>query len=408
MNINSHSAIRECTSCQLCGAVCPTSAISISLNKDGFYRPIIDDSKCIDCGLCVKSCYKFDAHIHETIDLSSKILYAAYANDVKIIDSCTSGGIADLLATRLIEQGYKCIGVEYDCVNNVAKGAVATTINDIKSFRGSKYIQSFSVNAFKTLVNDCKNTKFAIFGLPCQIYAIDKLLRRLKIREQHVLIDLYCHGCPSLNVWTKYIAELKKKYLVKNVLSANFRSKVRGWGNFVLEVVVEGKTKPETIISPKLNDPFYELFFSDLVLNDSCPDCKLRSTLEYTDIRLGDFWGHCFVNNNEGMSGVTIASTLGSKIFELIKGDICFSENNFINFLPYQSYGRDYKVNEKLRTKLLSELSNRDIPLKTSVSTYHRSLDSKKRVMRFAKNIIKLLPQPIISSAKKIFFLFKR
>ena len=39
MNVNDKSALRECTSCQMCAAVCAKNAIEIRLNKDGFYRP---------------------------------------------------------------------------------------------------------------------------------------------------------------------------------------------------------------------------------------------------------------------------------------------------------------------------------------------------------------------------------
>lgn len=119
MNINDLSQLRPCTSCQMCGAVCPVAAITIQLNENGFYRPVVDDRKCIDCGLCVKSCYKFDDEIKITSDLGTKEIYAAWAKDNKTVESTTSGGIADLLARELIAQGYKCIGVIYDSEKTV-------------------------------------------------------------------------------------------------------------------------------------------------------------------------------------------------------------------------------------------------------------------------------------------------
>ena len=66
MNINDKSALRECTSCQMCAAVCAKNAIEIRLNKDGFYRPYLDEDKCVDCGLCTKVCYKFDNDVKVT------------------------------------------------------------------------------------------------------------------------------------------------------------------------------------------------------------------------------------------------------------------------------------------------------------------------------------------------------
>ncbi|MCK9156597.1 MAG: 4Fe-4S dicluster domain-containing protein [Paludibacteraceae bacterium] len=66
MNINDPSAIQECTSCQMCGAVCPHQAITIRQNEDGFYRPYVDETICTNCGLCTKVCYKFDADVKMT------------------------------------------------------------------------------------------------------------------------------------------------------------------------------------------------------------------------------------------------------------------------------------------------------------------------------------------------------
>ena len=45
MNIIDNSAIRPCTSCQVCSAVCNSMAIDIRLNEDGFYRPYVDADK---------------------------------------------------------------------------------------------------------------------------------------------------------------------------------------------------------------------------------------------------------------------------------------------------------------------------------------------------------------------------
>lgn len=404
MNINDSSQFRECTSCQMCGAVCPTEAISIKLNKDGFYRPFVDESKCVECSLCVKSCYKFDNNILET-NLANKSIIAAWAQDSSVVSSTTSGGIADLLANRLIKEGYKCIGVKYDTVSNCALGAIASSEEDTEAFKGSKYIQSLSIEVFKTLVKDSRSQKFAVFGLPCQIYAIDRLLTNRKIRDNHVLIDLYCHGCPSLNVWTKYVEHVLSKNKVTNVRYTNFRSKARGWGNFNVDIKLNRKNN-EIInyISPKINDPFYELFFSDMVLNDSCSSCLLRSTLEYTDIRLGDFWGKSYIDNHSGVSGVSISTHKGEELVSQIKSEITSEPQEFSNFIPYQSYGKIYKINPHIRQELLGMLASDKYTIEECVSAYHKMLPLKTRFKFVLKNIVKLLPNGLISIIKDSFY----
>ena len=51
MNINDKSAKRTCTSCQICAAVCPKNAIKVVLDDNGFYRPTIDNVRCVDCSI---------------------------------------------------------------------------------------------------------------------------------------------------------------------------------------------------------------------------------------------------------------------------------------------------------------------------------------------------------------------
>lgn len=108
MNISSTNNLRPCTSCQVCGALCPVDAISIQMNREGFYRPIVDESKCIACGQCVKICYKYDDDIKMTADkeLLYKPLFSAYATDDDVLKHSTSGGIGNLLAHQLFKDGY--------------------------------------------------------------------------------------------------------------------------------------------------------------------------------------------------------------------------------------------------------------------------------------------------------------
>ena len=60
MNIVSKDILHPCTSCGGCAVVCPANAIVMVLNEQGFYRPVLDVDKCVDCSLCTKVCYKYD------------------------------------------------------------------------------------------------------------------------------------------------------------------------------------------------------------------------------------------------------------------------------------------------------------------------------------------------------------
>ena len=402
MNIEDKNILRECTSCQVCGAVCPKEAIHIELNKDGFYRPIIDQNKCIDCGICLKACYKYDEQISITTEEKLKDIpvYAASAKDDEVLSNTTSGGVADILCKQLIEEGYQCVGVSYDQEKDIAINTIASTQEETDAFRGSKYIQSFTYPAFKELLGKKVDGKYAVFGTPCHIYALDKHLRRIQKREQFLLIDIFCHGCPSLTIWKKYVKELHQTTQGEVLDQIKFRSKYRGWGNFCVSAEKDQKT---VYAGKKINDAFYTLFFSNLALNDSCRDCKLRSTFEYTDIRLGDFWGKAYDMNHTGVSVVVPVSESGIKVFERIKPQLNINVHQHQDYLPYQSYGKDYAINAVRREKLLSLINDEKAELKEAVRYYYQTQPLTVKIKRHIKNLILLMPNGVISVFKKLY-----
>lgn len=402
MNIEDKNILRECTSCQVCGAVCPKEAIHIELNKDGFYRPRIDKEKCIDCGICVKSCYKYDEQIDTTTEdkLKDIPVYAAYAKEEIVLSNTTSGGVADILCKYLIEQGYTCVGVTYDKEQDIAVNSIATTKEDTDAFRGSKYIQSYTYTAFKELLGKKTEGKYAVFGTPCHIYALDRHLQRIHKREQFLLVDIFCHGCPSLNLWKKYILENNLLVSKQKIDSIIFRCKDRGWGNYM----ISAKKQNQVIFaSKKINDPFFTLYFSNLALNDSCTDCKLRFSYSFSDIRLGDFWGKLYAMNHKGVSIVIPISKSGKIVFEQIKPQLNVNIHQHRDYLPYQSYGKDYTINSQRREKILSLINDENRDLKEAVNYYYQTQPLTIKIKRHIKNLILLMPNSIISIFKKVY-----
>lgn len=394
MNISDSSALRECTGCQMCAAVCPKDAIRITLDESGFYRPYVDSEKCVDCGLCTGVCYRFDNNLRITDEktLLRTGLYAASVRDSRLLLEVTSGGVADLLAKELIREGYLCIGVGYDDTKVEAYHYVAHSSKETDGFRGSKYIQSYSYPAFKELVKDCSRHKYAVFGTPCQIYAVRRFLEKRGLSDSCILIDMFCHGCPSLDLWRKYQNEIKGEIGKSHFDAVEFRSKERGWGGFYVVVVVDGV---KAFVSSPKKDGFYELFFSDQVLNTACSDCLLRSTMEYTDIRLGDFWGKKYAMNRKGVSAVSLISQKGKDLFERIKPMLDIEESGYSELLPYQSYGKFYHPDKTLREKLLYMITDPGIPLREAVALLHENESLTRKFKRHIKNFLYYLPASV-------------
>lgn len=376
----------------MCSAVCTRRAISICLDDEGFYKPFVDAEKCIDCGYCTKVCSKFDDDFKLTTknQLESVVLYAASAKDDDVVRNTTSGGIADLLAHQLYKDGYRVIGVVYDKKRNNAVHCMAEKEYDINLFRGSKYIQPYSADAFRALVENCRNENYAVFGLPCQIYAISRYINRINKRDNHILVDLYCHGCPSMKIWKKVSDDIMHKNDVASFDNVIWRSKLRGWGAFVLEVQKDDK---RIYNSSPLHNEFFDLFFSNQLLNESCSTCKHRSTLEYTDIRLGDFWGPDFRKDIYGMSGVSVVTERGHKLFNKISNLIDFKVMPTSSFFPYQSWGHEYKIDNILRKKLMNGLKDDNLTPAHVVDLLPSHHTVSYKVKTFIKLIFCYLPK---------------
>lgn len=401
MNITGRPVIHECTSCQMCAAVCSRNAISIKLNEDGFYRPYVDDSKCTDCGLCTKVCYKYDNEVRVTSLEKNDIIdvYSAQHKSDALLKQVTSGGVADALAKELIKQGYVCIGVIYNDYNHRAEHVIASKVEETDAFRGSKYIQSYSIDAFKSLVKNVRTTKYAVFGLPCHIYAVNKYLTLCHQRDNCILIDMFCHGCPSMHVWTKYEQNIRRQIGNRKIDEVQFRSKVRGWGAFHIAVVVSEKN---VFVSSPSKDEFFSLFFSDTVLNDACSECMLRSTMEYTDIRLGDFWGKRFLSDKKGVSAVVIVSDRGKQIFNAVKNGFWTERASMREVIVKQSYGKVYPIDRKIRNMLLDALRNDDISLKKIETLYYKNQGIVPNLKRIIKWIDWVLPFDLIRFLKRL------
>ena len=401
-NVLDNHPIRECTSCQVCAAVCPHNAISIGLNVEGFYRPFIDNELCVNCGLCKMSCYKYDKHILDTSDdlLQEKKFFSAWSLDEDVLKNTTSGGVSDVLAKELLQLGYKVLGVVYDDDKARAEHRTANHQEELKLFRGSKYIQSYTLDAFKEVLAYGRKEKYAIFGTPCQIYAIAKVVERLKIRENFFLVDLFCHGCPSLLSWQKYIKEIKLRVNIDSFDVVKFRSKIRGWGRYCIEAEVNGRT---VYFSNKYNDPFFELFFSDHILNNSCANCRFRSSLEYSDIRIGDFWGRQFVGNKKGVSAVCVSTKKGREVFDKLK-DVESHLCDYDGLLSAQSWRKSYEVDIEARRALLDYLASSGHRMKDVIKVLHKQQNLKKNVYRYIKVLLEFLPRPITDNIKKLYY----
>lgn len=238
---NNISQIRDCYGCGVCSATCPKKIISISLNKDGFYEPyIVDVDKCTNCGLCLDVC----AFNHSELSLSERKInsWAAWSNDEDVRRKCSSGGIGFELGKQLIERGYHAVGCRYDIVEHRAEHYIATTIEEFIQSIGSKYLQSYTVDALRQIQR--RGQKYLITGTPCQIDSFRRMIRKFRCEDNFLLMDFFCHCVPSMWAWKAYIKMLEPK--IGKVTYASWRNKFEyGWhDSWLMGIDGENTSKP--------------------------------------------------------------------------------------------------------------------------------------------------------------------
>ncbi|KHC90362.1 coenzyme F420 hydrogenase/dehydrogenase subunit beta domain-containing protein [Thermotoga sp. Mc24] len=199
-----------------------------------------------------------------------------------------------------------------------------TDTQKIPETLGSKYVQSKVGDSYEKVIGYISGGKQVLFvGTPCQIAGLRNVIKQERITENDViLVDLVCHGVPSLFAFKKY---LKEHFETDKIESIQFRNKSKGWTRFQIVIeTIDGK-KYEAVY---YKDSFFYGFLINLYLASICYNCPFSKIPRQGDITLGDFWGVPKEYKDErGVSVVLVNSEKGNEFFsELIEGKRIFAE----------------------------------------------------------------------------------
>lgn len=314
---------KECCGCGACAQRCPKQCITMQSDKEEFAYPVVDTKQCTNCGLCEKVC----PVINQQPERQPIATYAATNSNETVREQSSSGGIFTLLAKETINNGGFVFGAAFNDKWQVAH-TYANEINDIKKFRGSKYVQSDIGSSYAMAEKFLKEGKEVLFsGTPCQIAGLKRFLR--KEYKNLKTIDFVCHGVPSPGVWEKYLNEVCRANDIATICDILFRNKAEGWKKFSLQITYTGNDGKERIFRETLNKNLYmRCFLSDLCLRPSCYQCPARSGKSGSDITLGDLWGAeqiCpEIDDDKGLSLVLQRKECGLPHFD--KTPISYSE----------------------------------------------------------------------------------
>lgn len=270
----------NCTGCALCAANCPKSCISMNpIDNLGHLFPVVNQETCIDCGLCQKSCPSLNP-LERTEPMEC---FAAWSKDDVDYKTSTSGAAASVFSSYIVCNG----GVVYGCAvlpGLDVKHIRVDNANDLKKLKGSKYVQSSIEECLPLLKKDVKQKLPVLFiGTPCQVAAVKKLFDSQP--DNLYLIDIICHGTPSLDFLKDHVKKKAPDALYDKVVFRN--------GNRIcLEILSENQDVYYTDLTNKrFEDLYLNSFFDGFSYRDSCYNCQYANPKRVGDVTIGDFWG---------------------------------------------------------------------------------------------------------------------
>ena len=388
-----------CSGCGACAAVCPRNAIRLELDSTGFLTAKVDDSLCVKCGLCVKACSRYEREIAGA-DLRQAKLYALQSADPGTVKRCSSGGLAHELALAALREGGKAVGVVYDLKTNQVQHQIVDTEVGIAALDGSKYLQSNPHEAFTELLDDVKRdstARFTVFGTPCQIAGLAKASEALGIRDQLLLVEIFCHGVPSYKLWDAQLQRMKKKLRADHFDSLQFRYKKDDWHSYCLRAEANGRT----FYGSRERELFWQVFFENVMLGDACMTCRLRKEISLADLRIGDYWGKRFQSRSDGVSAAFACTKRGEAAIEslLAYGRLTALEPGTSEEMLKAQNMEGYH-DTSLHTKTMDLLRN-GTDLRKAVRFYRSKEPPKRKLKRVLLSASSVLPDGLRARLRK-------
>jgi coenzyme F420-reducing hydrogenase beta subunit len=314
---------KDCSGCRACEQKCPKNAITMQVDNEGFWYPLIDEKLCIDCNLCNKVCHIENEYLNKE-SFDKPITYAAWNNNAIEREIASSGGSFVAIAEYIFSLDGIVCGAGFDKELNVIHKFVTNT-QELKDLKGSKYVQSNTNKTFSKTKEFLDNNKVVLYtGTPCQISGLRSFLGREY--ENLYTCDLVCHGVPSPKVYKKYLNERKTENK-SNVKEIFFRNKDTGWKNYSIKMNFENNT---SYIEKARNNKYIRGFLKDIYLRPSCYDCKSSKLPRSSDITLGDFWGvgqkYPNLDDDKGTSLLLINTKKGKELLGLCKDKLYTKE----------------------------------------------------------------------------------
>ena len=372
------SKVKNCYGCMGCSFSCPKGAISFKINKLGYYSPVIDKDKCVNCGICLSKC----PSTNNTNLQSVKREIVGWSKNDTIRSSSSSGGAFFEIASNFIKNGGVVYGAYQSSTFEVEHIRV-TTVDELSKLQGSKYIQSNTQKAFSLIKEDLLSNKKVLFsGTPCQVAAIKMLFPN---NENLFTIDLVCYGFICNGGYIKYLKGIEKKYKSK-VINVIFRDcNHKNMMNISLENGMH-------IYCPYRGDPrggIYTQLHNRGAIKEVCSKCKFATSDRIGDITLSDYpylKSNTIDPEQKGVSVIYLNNDRALKLITKLDLHSPLDEKDTIN-----NFKREYNPSISKNTKRYRRayLRYSDVKFVKFCDEYSPKTNSLRRLFRKIKNFLK-------------------
>lgn len=309
-NINAVKVSHLCYGCGTCNVVCGHQAIAMKYDNIGRLLPIVDESKCANCGLCYNHCPSLDCQGIQMPDTEDKYIghienvYIGKATNDRIYKNSQSGGLVTATLKYLFDSGKIDAAVlcrVEDAIEYTPKAVVITTADELFACQKSSYVPIDIVSAFKQTE---QYNSIAVVGTGCHIQGVRALQNFNKKYKEKIkyTLGLICDRtlCKTATdvLYDGYFKNVSKRLIWRDK-SLNYKN-----ARILIKTIGNQTKQVPTWKRHALKDPF---------TNPRCRICfdKLNTG---ADVLFGDPWGMSNVDWEGGMSVVITRTHCGTEV----------------------------------------------------------------------------------------------
>lgn len=273
----------KCTGCAACKDVCPKQCITMQPDDLDALHPVVDESICINCGLCEKTCPN---NRELSYKLPHKVL-AAWSNDNEVRRTSASGGIACELYHYWIKNGGVATGVVFDR-DEGCHFILLENESDIKAVQNSKYTFSDTAGIYKVVKQKLQAGISVLFiGVPCQVAGLYGFLK--KEYDNLTTVDIICHGMPPATYLEQHIKSIEDK---KKEYTCQLFFRDPKYYTYTYTFTLKNNNGKEFYNKKVLTRDNYQLgYHRALIYRENCYSCNYAREERISDLTIGDFSG---------------------------------------------------------------------------------------------------------------------